>query len=277
VNLFNKPYPFSDDLKFNTKIIFFISIGVFLFLWLFQPFEIGQLDTRLKYYFIVGFAFITFISLSLYLLFIPSLLPGRFASAQWNIKKEIFWNLWILFTLLVGYFFFTQALGVMKFNFYMVIKLVLTAILPISVLTILNHNKMLRAHLKLADELNKKLKEHKLVQDKIVSFRSDYQKDSLAIKANTLVYIRSADNYIEVFWKESDIIKNQMVRCSMVHAEEAVKEHKFIFKCHRSYIVNINYIEHFEGNSQGYKLFFENIDNPIPVSKSSASRLQELI
>ena len=28
----NKPYPFNDDLKDNTRIIFFISLGVFVFL-----------------------------------------------------------------------------------------------------------------------------------------------------------------------------------------------------------------------------------------------------
>jgi hypothetical protein len=277
LNVFNKPYPFSDDLKYNTKIIFFISIGVFLFLWLFQPFDIGLLERKQKYYLFAGFAFITFLCLSLNLLFLPSLFPRKFSSAVWSIKKEIFWNLWILFTILVGYFLYTNTLGIMKFNFYMVIKLVLMATLPLSFLIIFNHNKMLRSHLKLADDLNKKLKEHKQIQDKIIYFKSDYQKDSLAIKVSTLLYLRSADNYIEVFWKEGDAIKNQMVRCSMTNAEEILKEHKFIFKCHRSYMVNINYIERFEGNSQGYKLFFENINFPIPVSKSSASKLQELI
>ena len=277
LNIFNKPYPFNDDLKHNTKIIFFISIGVFVFLWLFQPFNISILETKPKYYLIVGFCIITFLSLSLNLLFIPSLFPKKFLSATWTIKKEIFWNLWILSTILTSFFFYTNALDVMKFNFYTVVKLVLTSALPITVLIIVNQNKMLRSHLKLADELNKKLKENKLIGEKIIHFASDYQKDSLAIKVSTLLFIRSANNYIEVFWKEGETIKNQMVRCSMINAEEVVKEHKFIFKCHRSFIVNINYIDRFEGNSQGYKLFFENVNFPIPVSKNSASRLQELI
>ena len=277
LKILNKPYPFNDDLKYNTKVIFFISIGIFVFLWLFQPFEIDSLVTKMKYYLIVGFAIITFLTLSVYLLFIPSLFPKKFSSAVWTIKKEIGWNLWILFTILVGYFFFTNSLGVMKFNFYMVIKMVLTAILPITVMIIINHNKMLRTHVKRADDLNRQLKDHKQNQEKVINFKSDYQKDSLALKVNTLLVIRSADNYIEVFWKEGDAIKNQMVRCSMTLAEEAVKEHKFIFKCHRSYMVNINYIDRFEGNSQGYKLFFENLSFPIPVSKNLVGKLQELI
>jgi hypothetical protein len=277
MNVFNKPYPFSDDLKYNARVIFFISLGVVAFLWLFQPFDIAALETNKKYSIIAGFGLITFLTLILYLLIIPSLFPSKFSSTAWNIKKEIMWNSLILFTILVALFFYTRRLGVMEFNFYTVIKLVLTATLPISGLIIINHNRMLRSHLKIADELNKKLKDHKTDQEKIILFTSDYQKDSLALKINSILIIRSANNYIEVFWREGSKIDNQMVRCSMTSAEEVVKEYKHIFKCHRSYMVNINYIERFEGNSQGYKLFFENINFPIPVSQNSVSKLKELI
>jgi hypothetical protein len=276
-NVFNKPYPFNDDLKHNTKIIFFTSLGVFAFLFLFQPFDISSLPTKEKYYLMVGFAIVTFLTLSLNLLVIPSLFFKKFSSTNWNVKKEIFWNVWILFTILAGYFLLNNSLGVMKFGFNLVIKLVLTAVVPITALIVVNYNKMIRSNLKLADELSKKLKENKSIQEKIVYFNSDYQKDSLAIKVSLLLLIRSANNYIEIFWKEGETIKNQMVRCSLVYAEEILKEHKFIFKCHRSFMVNINYIDKIEGNSQGYRLFFENINFPIPVSKNSVIKLKELI
>ncbi|MGE0077918.1 MAG: LytTR family transcriptional regulator DNA-binding domain-containing protein [Bacteroidales bacterium] len=275
--VFNKPYPFNEDLKQNAKIIFFASIGVFIFLFLFQPLEIGTLPVKEKYYLMVGIAIVTFLSLSFNLLVVPSLFTKKFSSSSWNVKKEILWDLWILFTTLVGYFIVNKYLGVTKVGFSFIIKLLLMAVVPISALIVVNHNKMLRSHLKLANELSKKLKENKSILDKIVYFNSDYQKDSLAIKASLLLLIRSANNYIEVFWKENQIIKNQMIRCSMIYAEEILKEYKFIFKCHRSYIVNINYIDKIEGNSQGYKLFFENINFPIPVSKNSVVKLRELI
>jgi hypothetical protein len=276
-NPFNKPYPFNDDLKYNSIIIFFISVGVLLFLLLLEPFNIGELPTREKYYLIIGFGVITFVCLSFNLLILPSLAPKYFNSSKWKVKKEIFWNLWILFTILTAYFFYSRLLGVLSFDFDMVIKLILTAIIPITGLIIVNRNKMLRSRLKLAGDINKKLQDHKLIQEKIVYFNSDYQKDSLAIKVSLLLVIRSANNYIEVFWKEGDGVKHQMVRCSMAYAEELLTEHKFIVQCHRSFIVNIDHIDRFEGNLQGYKLYFEKIDFTIPVSKSFASKLQELI
>jgi hypothetical protein len=277
LQFFKKPYPFNDDLTYNTKIIFAISIGVFAFLWLFQPFNISLLPVKMKYYLIVGLGLVTFLSLSVNLLLLPSLFQKQLTSSNWNIIKEIVWNLWVLSTILVGYFFYTHALGVMKFNFNTVIEIVVLGSVPITILIVFNQDKMLRSHLRLADELNKKLQENKSIHEKIVQFTSDYQKDSLAIKVNSLLFIRSANNYIEVFWQEGYDVKNQMVRCSMSNAEAIVKDEKFIFKCHRSYMININHIKRFEGNSQGYKLFLTNVAVAIPVAKSFVGRLQELI
>jgi len=273
----NKPYPFNDDLKHNTKIIFFISLGVFVFLFLFQPLQIDALATREKYFLVIGLGIVTFLSLSLNLLILPSLFPRILKGTSWNVKKEIFWDLWILFTVSVGYFLYYKALGIMEFGFNMIITLILIAIVPTSVLIVLNRHRLLRSHLRLANELNIKLKEYKSSPDKLVHFVSDYQKDNLSIKASLIVFVRSANNYIEVFWKEDQEVKSQMVRCSLIKAEEVLKDEKFIFKCHRSYMANINYIDKIEGSSQGYRLYFEKIDFPIPVSKNYATRLKELI
>ena len=273
----NKPYPFNDDLKHNTKIIFFISVGVFVFLFLFQPLQIDSLATREKYILVIGLGIVTFLSLSLNLLILPSLFPRVLKGTSWNVKKEIFWDLWILFTVSVGYFLYYKALGIMEFGFDMIIKLILFAIVPTSVLIVLNRHRLLRSHLRLANELNQKLKENKSSPDKLVHFVSDYQKDNLSIKASLILFVRSANNYIEIFWKEDKGIKNQMVRCSLIKAEEVLKDDKFIFKCHRSYMANINHIDKIEGSSQGYRIYFEKVDFPIPVSKNYVIKLKELI
>ncbi|HBX51474.1 MAG: hypothetical protein A2275_04315 [Bacteroidetes bacterium RIFOXYA12_FULL_35_11] len=276
-NFLKNPYPFNDDLKHNTKIIFLISMCVFAFLFVFQPLELSSLGTKEKFYLVIGICVITFISLSLNLLLLPTLIPKMFIHTEWKIGKEILWNIWILLTISVSYFFYFKYLKIMEFGAYMIVNLLLTAVIPISALIIINYNKMLRSNLSLANEINRKLKESKLNKDRIVYFKSDYQKDSLAIKVNLIYFIRSANNYIEIFWKENEIINNQMVRCSLTKAEELLKEEKNIFKCHRSYLVNINFIEKIEGNLQGNKLFFDKIDFSIPVSKNFANKLKELI
>jgi hypothetical protein len=273
----NKPYPFNDDLKHNTKIIFFISIGVFVFLFLFQPLQIDALVTRDKYFLVIGLGIITFLSLSLNLLILPSLFTSILNGSSWNVKKEILWDIWILFTVGVGYFLYYKALGIMEFGFDMIIKMILIAIVPTSVLIVFNRTRLLRSNLKSAIELNNKLKEHKAIPDKLVHFISDYQKDNLSLKVSLILFIRSANNYIEVFWKEDNAVKNQMVRCSLTKAEEILKDFKFIFKCQRSYLANVNHIDKIDGSPQGYRLFFDKVDFPVPVSKNYADNLKELI
>ncbi|HNW99467.1 MAG TPA: LytTR family DNA-binding domain-containing protein [Bacteroidales bacterium] len=273
----NKSYPYNDDLKYNSIIIFFISIGVFLFLFLFQPFNISSLETRDKYYLMLGLCLITFLALTINLLFFPSIFPRMFSNTKWDIKREILWNVWILFTISSGYYLFCKKIGILVFGYNLVIALLLVAVFPISALIIINHSRILRLHLNFATELNKKLQESKHIEEKIVHFDSDYQKDSLSIKVSLILFIRSANNYIEVFWKENGTVKSQLVRCSLTKAEEILKEDKFIFKCHRSYLANIKLIEKVEGNLQGYKLFFENVDFSIPVSKNFANKLNELL
>jgi hypothetical protein len=74
-NPFKKPYPFNDNLKHNAIVVFFISVGVPLFLFLLQPFGFSLLARQDKYYLIIGFGVITFLALSLHLLFIPAFFP----------------------------------------------------------------------------------------------------------------------------------------------------------------------------------------------------------
>ncbi len=273
----NKPYPFNDDLKYNSKLIFFISIGVLAFLYLFQPLDVSSLANKQMIYVVVGLGVITFLSLSLNLLILPSLFPKIFLKRIWNIKKEILWNIWILSTISVGYFLYYKALGIFDIDFNMIVGLILIAVIPITGLIIVNRNRKLRSYLELAKGINKKLEENKLIEEKLVHFKSDYVKDNLSIKVSLILFIRAANNYIEVFWKEGDRPKSQMIRTSLLKVEELLKEHKFIFKCHRSYMVNINFIDKIEGNIQGYKLFVENLDFSIPVSKNFANKLKELI
>ena len=273
----NKPYPFNDDLKYNSKLIFFISIGVLVFLYLFQPLDVALMNNKEKFYVVFGLGVITFLSLSLNLLILPSLFPAVFLKRVWNIKKEILWDIWILSTISVGYYLYYMFLGIFEIDFKMVLGLIIIAIIPITGLIVVNRNRMLRSNLKLAEGINKKLKENKSIDEKLVQFISDYSKDSLSIKVSLIMVIRAANNYIEVFWKEENKIKSQLIRSSLHKAEVLLKEQKFIFKCHRSFLININYIDKIEGSVQGNKIFFENLDFTVPVSKNFAYKLKELI
>jgi len=149
--------------------------------------------------------------------------------------------------------------------------------LPVAVLIVINQQRLLRLNLKSAQQLNKKLIENKQHKEKLIHFESEYKKDGLILAANSLVLIKAADNYIEVFYESDNQIHKQLIRSSLNKAEEKIAEFDFIIKCHRSFIVNTNHIKEIKGNSQGYMLYFENIDFPALVSQNNIEEFKKLI
>lgn len=274
----NKPYPFNDDLKHNAKIIFFISLGVLAFLLIFQPIEIHSLSTKEIFQLIIGLACSTFLVLSLNLIVLPSLFPNKFYNNVWNIKREIIWNIWILVTISSSdLLLYSQLFGMFDIHFSDIGKIVLLGFLPVAVLIIINQDRLLRSHLKSAQQLNKKLIEGKQQKEKLIHFKSDYKKDKLSIPSNSLIAIKSADNYVEVYYKSGDVVRKQMIRYSLKKATETVIEFDFILRCHRTFIVNVHHIKEITGNSQGYKLYLENLDFPVFVSQKYIASFKERI
>jgi len=274
----NKPYPFNDDLRHNAKIIFFISIGVLVFLLLFQPIDYSSYSNIDIFYVITGLAASTFLTLSLNLIVLPSIFPKAFIQRKWNIKREIGWNIWILFSISVSDFlFYTKLFEVIDISFGLISRILLLGFLPVAVLIIINQDRLLRSHLKSAIRLNSRLKDNKNLKEKFVYFESEYQKDSLRVKVDAFILAKSADNYIEVFYYGNNEVKSQMVRSTMKNTEQLLKEFDFIFKCHRGFIINKNYIEEISGSSQGYKLHFNKIDFPVLVSQKYISEFKKLI
>jgi DNA-binding LytR/AlgR family response regulator len=54
-----------------------------------------------------------------------------------------------------------------------------------------------------------------------------------------------------------------------------VTEYSMIYKTHRSYLVNLNYVEHVTGNAQGYKLHLNSHEEKIPVARNSIKNFEE--
>ena len=264
----NKPYPFNDDLRYNAKIILFISLGVLVFLLIFQPIDFATWSKKEIFYLVAGLVVSTFLVLSVNLIIIPILFPKIFYRNTWNIKKEIFWNLWILIAISSSDFlFYSQIAGIIDISFFDITKILLLGLLPVAVLITINQERLLRLHLVSAQQLNKKLLENKQQNNNLIHFESDYKNDTLVIKADLLIVIKSSDNYIEVFYKNEGLVKKQIIRSSLKRVEELISKYDFIMRCHRSYIVNIKLINEIKGNPQGFQLFMEGLDSPVSVSQ----------
>lgn len=88
----------------------------------------------------------------------------------------------------------------------------------------------------------------------------------LAIKYPQLVYIKSARNYLELFYLKGEVLTKELVRMSFKELEEKINDPNVI-RIHRSYMVNTSHISSLKKTKKGYALHMQNISEEIiPVS-----------
>jgi hypothetical protein len=266
----NKPYPFNDDFKRNLRIILGISLAVFLFLLLYKPLDLSVLDLYDKVYLLLGFALVTLFSLGINLLVLPAVFPGIFLSGKWKIKHEIFWNLWILMTITVGYFFYARLTGLYELNFSTLIRILLFGIIPVSLLIVINQNRRLKMNLHLVDGSPDGS------TTVLVNFPSKYKRGNAQVNLHDLVMIHSAQNYIEIYCKEGEQLQKTMVRNTLGNAMKQVKRFPHIIRCHRTCIVNMKYVTRMRSSQHGYHIHLDGVTDELHVSRSFAPRFREI-
>lgn len=275
---FKKPNPYNEDLRQNVKLVFFIGLGVLGFLALFQPINLVSFTKQEVIYFVGGTSIITFLVLVFNIIILPSLFPKLFFHKNKSFVRDLFWNIWILVSLsLANLFLYFKIFDVNSLTYEVITQISLLGFIPLTVLVITNHFRSLRAQLRQEKALNTQLKEKKEDHITFVHFESEYKNDNLIINPETLFLIKSADNYIEVFYESEGEVKNKMIRSSLVKAESLLSDYKYIIRTQRSYIVNMNQIKEIQNIPDGYKLLFQKSDLVAYVSQKYMTEFKKMI
>lgn len=274
----NKPYPLNDDLKHNARIVLFLSIGIFAFLSLFQPIGISAFSRKEIIYLVCGIAASLFFILTLNLIVLPSLFPRFFNSSRWNIKREIGWDSWLLLSISsCALLVYSKIVGPIDIDLSDVLKIILIGTVPVALLIIINYNRILRSNLKSAQLLNQKLIEKREQSQKLIHFDSEYKNDEITLNPASIYVIKSADNYVEIYYEREGKLRRHTIRSTLSKAEAATQNCAFLFRCHRSFIVNIHRIAEVQGNPQGYTLYIEHLDFPVQVSHMYITEFKRLL
>lgn len=272
-----KPYPFNFDIIYNAKLIFLISIITSLFVFIFQPLKISEFSNSAKLETVAFIGLITFAVLSFYMLVLPSYLTKLFDIDKWNVLKELIWESIVfisLFAALYVYFFISK---IFEFSLIDLFKIIAISAIPVLIIIILNQNRLLKQNFQNANELNKKILHKQEAKIDLVLFESEIKKESISINPNSIILIKSANNYIEIYWENQNKLLKNILRLKLNQTEELLKDYNFISKCHRSYLVNTQKIIKAIASPQGLKLTLEYLDFQIPVSQTYLKKLKELI
>ena len=90
-----------------------------------------------------------------------------------------------------------------------------------------------------------------------------------SIDVDNLYFIESDDNYIKVWYTDSEgEVKQYMLRCRLKTVEDSFAG-SVLVRCHRKFIVNITKVRILKSEKEGYRISLEldNVDT-IPISKT---------
>lgn len=280
-NILDKPFPYEYDLKSNLKYSVWFGLFIAIFLVIFRPFGIGEEGTSLKLYVqLSGFGLIT--SLSLFVnIFLLNFIFLKFRDeTNWKLKHEMLMVIYVLFFISVmntfyKAFIYHKNLHAGDFAEFIYYTFAI-GFLPVLLGLLFAYNKNLKKNLTEANKLNLNLPSPEVAQnDELVNITDETGKEKISLKLDDLYFIKAAGNYTEIFIKEQDSLKPLLLRASLKKAEETFSSFASVFKCHRTYIVNLDKVKEILGNSQGYLLLFEYEGYSVPVSRSYSKELSE--
>lgn len=283
--------PFVVNLKLNQYILLLrenlglflsISFGVFLFILFFQPFSLDHFDFNNRLIFIGGIAAIVFFFMVMIRVVFKKLfekyehkypeyeLPGYFGS----------FLIWTFVS--VSLVFYLHFVGQIEMSFYQIFKIALISLAPPTILRIHDNIKELKeTNHRLLDE---KHQAEKMVaqfqeetQNQEIEFISDNQSENLKVFIKDVVLFKSADNYVEILYRDEDTYKKRLIRNTLKNIEQQIKPFQNFFRCHRTSIINAKFVERIRKNYNNHWAVIKNYTEEIPVSRPYLIKLKEAL
>jgi ABC-type multidrug transport system fused ATPase/permease subunit len=267
----NKLFLINRDLKFSLKVYLEISLGIFFFILFFRPFELNHLDFNNQLLFIAGCSAITFLLLCLFYILIPLIFPKLLTSAVHEKRLFVLINILLCIISATAYTFYIHYVGGVNLSMYLVFKIVLICLVPIITLMLVIENKSLKQQIDSLRESNIKLKltvhENTSNQTEIIQFISDNKSDKIDLLPGDILLIKSAENYVEIIYKDNENNKQKLIRTTLRNVEEQLRKYPEFIRCHRTCIVNTKYILKLTTGYQGHRLKIMDYIEEIPVSR----------
>ena len=274
----NKAYYLDASIRHRLLQALAFSSFVFVFLSFFRPFGIHQLGS-LAVSIAFDFAGLTFVCMLLLNILVPKAFPKFFHEEAWTVGRELFYSS-------VNVVFIGLANGLLSIYLkladahFSVLAMFLVytlsiAIFPISGSIIYKEMRARKQYEEGSAHLNEVIVPIKLEEEELIVLKGQNGEDFLQVHAGQLLYLVSADNYVEVHYLNNNQTVKKLLRNPLKIYEVQLIPYLHFWRCHKSYLVNLNRVERVSGNAQGYKLHLLGTTEQVPVSRSNNTVLKE--
>ena len=271
-------YSFKEDLK----LLLSISFGVFLFVLFFQPFPLDKFDFNNRLLFESGLGAIVFLFMALVRFFVEWFKQKYDQRIPESVLSSFVGGFLILSLSSVAFAFYLRYVGSVSITFYMMLKVILICLIPpvalnqYDTITELKEQNASLLHEKIIiQERVEKYEEDYL--NKSIEFISENSFDNLSLLIADIAFLKSADNYVEIVFREGDNLKKKLLRNTLRNIEQQIKPYSNFIRCHRGCIVNVHYIEKLNRNYSNHWLTIKGYTEQIPVSRQYLLKLKEAL
>ena len=255
-----------------------ISLGVFIFILFFQPFPVEGLDFNNTLLFSAGLAALVLLIMIIARNLLALLLRRRPEPVLPPYADSIF----ILVIGSVAYAFYLRFIGEIHISFFIMSKVILICLVPAVVLWVYDLiNELKNTNEKLILEKGNIQKQVDVFQDeylsKTIEFVTEGSGENLKLLLSEIIFVRSADNYVEIVFSKENVIQRKLLRSTLKNIEQLLKPYPNFIRCHRISIVNTFFIEKLTRKFNNHWLTIRGFEDEISVSRQYLVKLREAI
>lgn len=264
-NPFKKPFrPVElSRVRFVTILVF--GLFIFLFLFIFQPFGMSSLKMNQRFFLSLGFGLVTTFVLFIF----KYLLEPVIIKGNWTMGKNLIWDFCIASSVGVANYFYIclvfHQILIFKYLILSVWTAILVGIIPVTVLYIVTFNRIYRNALMTAA-----IEPERIFQEEEIIIRAGNPKNELKLNPRHIVYLCSNDNYVTVVTMNGEARNKVTIRGTLKAAESELRKNRRFIRCHKCYIVNLDYADTLRGHNQNMTIRLLYSGTEIPVSRSKA-------
>ena len=247
---------------------------VWFFLFTFGAFDFDYFSLPDRLYYTGTYSFFCLI-----ILLVDLFLLRDYLIKKTTMASALIWGFWIMFCIgLLNYMLTTLWFKWEEFSLYNLVKNQIytlsigVIITPFFILA--NHIVILRKEIN--QVVNHSLKSNHLVTNQIsgeiITIYSKYKDGMFETDIDNLLYMQSSDNYIDICYKNKNSVQHKLVRNTLVAVQKSIN-HPALIRCHRSFIINKNYVRSITRNAGRYKIIIETSNIEIPVSRKYKNAL----
>ncbi len=237
-------------------------------------------STAIKQWILAGYGLVTMLSMYLYEYGFLGQLRSFREELNWTVGKHILSVLGLLFLIGIGNFFYSYWILQTGFRWsvflFFQLATVALGIFPVTAIALIRYNFLLKRNLKDAASLSKELPKQVIGTKHDLIIEDEQGKTLLNLKEGWFIAAVADDNYLDVYYlKNGEFLTHEVIRFTLARLEAVVKDRPNLVRCHRKYLVNLDFVEQCKGNAQGLKLKLAQVESEIPVSRASVEEVRK--